>query len=176
MSHPSWLYRSRPKLPSDLSLSSLSVKHFPLVRAATERLGILEVLSSPLPMDPQSEVSDADCITAMVMTLGATSRDPPRARADDSRCSRRGVHSSAGGERPASELPARARREGEADLGARAEPCRTCRVDRHRSGGARDVALSDIDSRGRRDRVEWGRHSRHRGRRARPPAAATAER
>lgn len=30
-------------IPADLSLSSLSVGHFPVVRAAMERLGMLEV-------------------------------------------------------------------------------------------------------------------------------------
>lgn len=56
-------------IPADLSLSSLSVGHFPVVRAAMERLGMLEVLGELLPKAPRSDVSDTDCITVMVMNI-----------------------------------------------------------------------------------------------------------
>jgi transposase len=56
-------------IPDDLSLRPLAVQHFPLVREALRRLGILDVLDALFPKDPRSDVSDADCVSVMVMNL-----------------------------------------------------------------------------------------------------------
>jgi hypothetical protein len=56
-------------IPADLSFRPLGVQHFPLVREAMTRLGMLEVLDELFPKDPRSDVSDADCISVMVMNI-----------------------------------------------------------------------------------------------------------
>lgn len=53
----------------DWSLSPVTLRHFPLLRAAIERLGIRGVIDELLPKDPRSVVSDADCVTLMVANI-----------------------------------------------------------------------------------------------------------
>ena len=56
-------------LPDNIELQPVVLLHLPLVRDTIDRLGIYDVIDSLLPRDPRSEVSDADCVTVMIMNI-----------------------------------------------------------------------------------------------------------
>lgn len=56
-------------LPDNIELQPVVLLHLPLVRDTIDRLGIYSVVDKLLPRDPRSEVSDADCITVMIMNI-----------------------------------------------------------------------------------------------------------
>jgi len=58
-----------PLLLQDMSIESVSLNAHPLVVALTKKLGIIDVLNEKLPKDPRSKVSDAQCVSAMVLNI-----------------------------------------------------------------------------------------------------------
>ena len=56
-------------LPDKIQVESLDIAHLALVRHVIEHLGIYEALAEAMPMDPRSVVSDADCLSAMVLNI-----------------------------------------------------------------------------------------------------------
>jgi hypothetical protein len=55
---------------SNLSeVRAVPLGHLPLVSAILDDLGVTGVLNDLLPKDPRSKVSDADCVTAMVLNI-----------------------------------------------------------------------------------------------------------
>lgn len=54
---------------ADLDLDPKPVAHLPLVRAVIDQLHIRDVLDDLLPADPRSRVSDAECVTVMLLNL-----------------------------------------------------------------------------------------------------------
>lgn len=58
-----------PLLPADLRVEARPVAHLPLIRHIIEQLQIPEVLDELLPRDPRSRVSDADCVTVMLLNI-----------------------------------------------------------------------------------------------------------
>ena len=57
------------QLTDDLDIKASTVGHYPLVVSLIDDLGVTSVLDELLPKDPRSKVSDADCVTAMVMNI-----------------------------------------------------------------------------------------------------------
>ena len=55
--------------PLNLKLDLLPVDHLPVMSAVIDRLGIREVLDELLPKHPLSRVSDADCVSAMMLNV-----------------------------------------------------------------------------------------------------------
>ncbi len=55
--------------PEDLSVDALPLGHLPLGTARVDDLGITQVLDEPLPKAPRFEVSDADWVLAMVLSI-----------------------------------------------------------------------------------------------------------
>jgi transposase len=66
MPHPS---AAEPHLPADLRVEARPVAHLPLIRHVIEQLQIPDVLDELLPRDPRSRVSDADCVTVMLLNI-----------------------------------------------------------------------------------------------------------
>jgi transposase len=58
----------RPAAP-DLQLVSSAVAHLPLVRAVIEQLEIPAVLDALMPADPRNLVTDAECVSVMVLNI-----------------------------------------------------------------------------------------------------------
>jgi transposase len=56
-------------LPEDVDFEPARLDHLPLIRALITRLGIDEVLEQRLPKDPRNHVSDADCVTVMILNI-----------------------------------------------------------------------------------------------------------
>jgi transposase len=54
---------------SDLHLETYPVGHLPVMRAAMEKLGLIEILDRLLPQHALSRVSDASCITVMLLNI-----------------------------------------------------------------------------------------------------------
>ncbi len=53
----------------DFSLTSGTLRHLPLVREAIDKLGIAEVIGGLLPRKPRMVVSDAECVTLMILNV-----------------------------------------------------------------------------------------------------------
>lgn len=53
----------------DLDLTPKPVAHLPLIRAVIDQLKIPAVLDELLPADPRSRVSDAECVTVMLLNI-----------------------------------------------------------------------------------------------------------
>lgn len=55
--------------PSDLRLETFPVGHLPVVRAAMDQLGIVDVLNQLLPQHSLSRVSDGECVAVMLLNI-----------------------------------------------------------------------------------------------------------
>ena len=53
----------------DIHIESRSVGHLPLIRSILGRLGIPQVVEHHCPKHDQSRVSDAECLTVMVLNI-----------------------------------------------------------------------------------------------------------
>ena len=66
-----------PDLPSqpvppdrlDLDVQARPLGHLPLITALVDHLGVGDALDELLPIDPRSNVSDADCVTTMILNI-----------------------------------------------------------------------------------------------------------
>lgn len=56
-------------LPPDTRLLSSSLRHLPVVRAAIDALGIVDVVDGLIPPDPRSHVTHGECVSAMILNV-----------------------------------------------------------------------------------------------------------
>jgi len=56
-------------LPPNAQLQPAAVRHLPVVREVVERLGIHSTIGRMFPQDGRMQVSDADCVTLMILNI-----------------------------------------------------------------------------------------------------------
>jgi len=58
-----------PAIPAGAELRPATLRHLPLIREIIDRLGIHQTVDRVLPKDGRMDVSDADCVTLMIINI-----------------------------------------------------------------------------------------------------------